>query len=200
MSELITTPTSRAGLRWQLLATVSAVAVAAAFPAQSAAATETDRPTVWIEGGWHFDDVTGTNDPFVVPLDSEIRAAGFSSPSDVQRALAKAYGAEGSISFQPNHTDWVFSISARYGRVHTGRNVHQEKPLSGPLLKKTFLDGRGTISYTPTLTGYVQQKADNNESHTIVDFQVGKDLGIGLLGRGTDSVISFGARYAQFSS
>lgn len=200
MSELITAHASGTGLRWQLLATVSAVAMAAAFPAQSVSAAEADRPTVWIEGGWHFDDVVGTNDPFVTPLDSETRASGFPSSTEIQRILAKAYGAEGSISFQPSHTDWVFSVSGRYGRAHTARNVHQEKPLSGPTLKKTFLDGRGTIPYTPTLTGYVQQKADNSESHTILDFQVGKDLGIGLLGRGTDSIISFGARYAQFSS
>jgi hypothetical protein len=34
----------------------------------------------------------------------------------------------------------------------------------------------------------------------IADFQVGRDVGIGLFGRGTDTVISFGARYAQMNA
>lgn len=198
MSELTIAHTPRTGLRWQLLATASAVAMVAGFPS-SIDAAETGRPTVWIEGGWHFDETTGTNDPFVTPLDSEIRASGFSSANNLQKALGKAYGAEGSISFKPSRTDWVFSVSARYGQIHTTRNIHQEKLISDSTKKLTLISP-GIHSVVPSLTGYVQQKADNSESHTILDFQVGKDLGIGLLGRGTDSVVSFGARYAQFNS
>jgi hypothetical protein len=52
---------------------------------------------------------------------------------------------------------------------------------------------------TPHFTNYVEQDTDNTEAHTIVDFQVGKDVGLGLFGEGTESVFSFGARYVQMN-
>jgi hypothetical protein len=55
------------------------------------------------------------------------------------------------------------------------------------------------IPYTPVFTGYADQSVDNSEAHTIIDFQVGRDIGVGLLGHATDSVISLGARYAQLN-
>jgi hypothetical protein len=39
-----------------------------------------------------------------------------------------------------------------------------------------------------------------SESHTIVDFAAGRDVGIGMAGAGGTSTISVGVRFAQFSS
>ena len=41
--------------------------------------------------------------------------------------------------------------------------------------------------------------AKNSERHEVLDFKVGKDVGLGLFGNGT-SVFSAGLRYAQFKS
>jgi hypothetical protein len=38
------------------------------------------------------------------------------------------------------------------------------------------------------------------QSHLLLDFQAGKDVGLGFLGRHSSSVLSFGVRVAQFSS
>ena len=42
--------------------------------------------------------------------------------------------------------------------------------------------------------------AKQSESHAIVDFQAGKDLGIGLFGRSSSSSLNIGVRFAQFTS
>src|SRR5690554_6381654 len=43
-------------------------------------------------------------------------------------------------------------------------------------------------------------EVDQYEDHTVVDFMVGKDVGLGLMGEGGTSVIGLGMTYAQFRS
>lgn len=199
MNEFHNAVQSGADFRKTLLATASAVALVSCVSLpEIAQANDGDRPTVWIEGGWHFEDISGKADTFLPPMDAETRALGLPSSIPLQNILAKTYGAEGSISFRPRHTDWVFSISARYGRARTARNIHQEKDISGPVMKGP-LNGAFNVSQTPVFTAYAIEASENAESHAILDFQAGKDLGIGLFGHGTESVVSFGARYAQFN-
>ena len=45
---------------------------------------------------------------------------------------------------------------------------------------------------------FMDTAANESESHAIVDFMAGKDLGIGMFGGQTSSVFSFGLRFAQF--
>jgi hypothetical protein len=212
MSELITSQ-SRTDKRRQLLATTSALAFLA-IAATQAKAEDADRPTVWIEGGWHFDSVTGSNDIVVPPLDGLTTsgfsstptadnfygqgAGGFPSFTDMENALGKSQGVEGSISFQPSGSDWIFNISGRYGRAHSKRRLDQRHEITGePGYTKGFL---GTNPFTPHHTNYVVQANDNKEAHVIVDFQVGKDIGIGLFGGQMDSILSAGIRYAQMNT
>jgi hypothetical protein len=212
MSELINNQ-SRSNVRLGLLATTSAIALAACVVSVTEAIAA-DRPTVWVEGGWHFDSVTGSNDIVVPPLDG-LTTSGFSStptadnfygqgaggfPSfiDMENALGKSQGAEGSISFQPSGSDWIFNISGRYGRAHSNRRMDQRHEITGePGYTKGFL---GSNPYTPHHTNYVIQANDNKEAHVIVDFQVGKDIGIGLFGGQMESVLSAGVRYAQMNT
>ena len=194
MNELCNTTSQAEKIRKTLLTTASALALVA-YGAEVQAA-DNNGPTVWIEGGWQFEGVSGESDPFVPPLDAYNRANSLISFVTMEQALGRTYGGEGSISFQPEGSDWVFAVSARYGRVHTVRHVLDQKTVSaqGPL--KSW--NRGTI--TPTNKLYAEGATSNSESHAILDFQVGKDIGVGLLGRSTDSVISFGVRYAQMSA
>jgi hypothetical protein len=198
MSELITTP--RIDRRLQLLGTASALALLAMIPAAQAA--ENNRPTVWIEGGWHFEDVTGDAEPFAPPLDAATVASGFPSLTGLENELGRTYGAEGSISFHPHGSDWVFTVSARYGRSRTTRRPIYTQTIIGPQLKRTTFQSGGLVAapITPTFPAYATHSVKNYEAHAIADFQVGKDVGIGLFGRGTDTIISFGARYAQMNA
>ncbi len=206
MSELVNTQNRNPQLRWRLLATVSAIALAAHIV--PATAQDASRPTVWIELGAQYENVTGQNDPFVPHYDADARDLGFPSITEIENALGKSFGGEGSLSFQPHASDWIFMASARYGRTHTARAAHAEKALIGPPVAQYLTPGGkhlktgGGNAYlvTPSAMAYVDQSADNTESHAIVDFQVGKDVGLGLFGRGTESTFGFGARYAQMSA
>jgi len=199
MSELITSR-PRADFRMKLLTTASALALLT-VAATAARAEEANRPTVWIEGGWHFENVTGGDELFVPPLNADVIAGGFPSVTEIQNNLGKSYGGQGRLTFQPKGTDWLLSVSGSYGRVHTGKDVHVEKVIAGPEMKKwnnavPVLN----LPFTPQYNAIADHKSTNNESHAIIDFQVGKDIGVGLLGRATDSIVSFGAKYAQMST
>lgn len=199
MSELFNAANSAAKNRKTLLATASALVLA--VYGESAQAAAGDRPTVWIEGGWQFENVIGDSDLFVPPLDAATRAIGLPSLTSVENALGRTYGAEGSISFQPKGSDWVFAVSARYGRVQSARNILEKKTIVGsPMMTYVFGSHGHNTPATPTFGAYARDVATNSEAHVILDFQVGKDIGIGLFGRGTDSVVSFGARYAQMNA
>jgi len=206
MSELVNTQNGNPQLRWRLLATVSAIALATHIV--PASAQDANRPTVWIELGAQYENITGQNVPFVPPYDAAARDLSFPSLTEIENALGKSFGGEGSLSFQPHGSDWIFMASARYGRTHTARAGHAQKALIGPPVAQYLTPGGkhlktgGGSNYlvTPSATAYVDQSADNAESHAIVDFQVGKDVGLGLFGRGTESVFGFGARYVQMSA
>ncbi len=202
MSELHNTA-SATKIREMLLATTSALVLAAyAFISQTAQADDKGRPTVWIEGGWHFESVTGEAEAFVPPLDAYAGTTGLPSLPAIENELGRTYGAEGSISFQPTTSDWILTVSARYGRSQTTRRVQVLKTIVGPpMMKIIFQSGHFTnLLVTPTLDAYAVNYSSNGEAHAIADFQVGKDIGIGLFGHGTDTIISFGARYAQMNA
>jgi hypothetical protein len=212
MSELITSR-PRIDMRLQLLATVSALALLAVATTQ-AKAEDADRPTVWIEAGWQFEGVTGRNDMLVPPLDGLTTtgfsnvptaanflgqgAGGFPSFTEMENALGHSSGVEASISFQPKGSDWVFGISARYGRVHGRRHVQSRADISG---EPAYVNPGGGPLYlqTPHYTNYVEQASNNTEAHTIVDFTVGRDVGLGLFGERTESTFNLGARYVQMN-
>jgi len=214
MSELINTQTQQKNFRRSLLATTSAIVLAANVVTLTEASAD-DRPTVWIEGGWHFDSVAGSSEIVVPPLDGLTTsgfsstptapnfygqgAGGFPSFTDMEKALGRSEGAEASISFQPKGSDWIFNLSGKYGRAHSKRRLDQRKEINGepgyaiaPII--------GTYLITPHYTNYVIQANENKEAHVIVDFQAGKDVSIGLFGERTESVLSVGIRYAQMNT
>jgi len=212
MSELII-QNKQKNIRLHLLATASAIVLAACV-ATGEKAQAADRPTIWIEGGMHLDNITGSNETFVPPLD-DLTVNGFSDTStapnflgqgsgglpsftDMENVLGRSVGAEGSLSFQPAGSDWVFGISASYGRVQTRRHILDRQVVTGDQAFVTPPGGSRHLA-TPYYNNYVDQGTVNTESHTILDFKVGKDVGLGLFGKNTESVFSFGARYVQMN-
>lgn len=203
MSELINTNAEPAQSRFQLLGTASVLALLVALPV-SAQAAGTSRPTVWIEGGYQFEGVTGSETLFHAPLEAVTRANGLPVLSDIASDLSLSRGAEGRITFQPKGSDWSLSLSGRFGRAHSVRKAYGEKEFVGPPMKQTI--NASTIGFyyydkivSPVDTAYVEQRSETTETHAIIDFQVGRDVGVGVLGRSTEVVVGFGARYAQFS-
>lgn len=203
MSELINTNTNRATIRKHFLTTASAAAlmayVAAAMPAR---AEDPDRPTVWIELGGQLEMLQGTSSPFVAPfMTLTPTPAPFNEapPIESQQPKNTAWGLEGSLDFQPKDSDWTFSAGIRYGRSRTKRHVHQQSAVPDLVFQYTLYQ-----QYTGTRVFPFQQFADTkllaSESHLLLDFMAGKDVGLGSFGKSGRSTISAGVRFAQFSS
>lgn len=178
--------------RMQLLSTVSA-AVLLASGAQAAGSDE-DRPQIWINLGWQFERDGGGQEAYDPSFFNAIVAGGFTSPLKVENALPWSYGAEGAITYQPKDSDWVISAAIRYGRAHGRKSIH-EQTAGGPVKIHIGTFFHNTV--TPAAVNFSQTKASNSETHTILDFQAGKDLGLGLFGSGSKSNVSVGVRYAQ---
>src|SRR6185437_16084578 len=123
-----------------------------------------------------------------------------------QHPPGHALGLEGTLIFQPEGSDWRFSIGARYGRSHRKGHVHHQT--SGQLTRGGlyYTSGGGTIPITyipPAIYRHAEAfsdvKAFSSEQHLILDFSVGRDVGIGLFGRDDSSSLSAGVRAVEFS-
>ncbi|HEY4126191.1 MAG TPA: hypothetical protein VGM36_16320 [Rhizomicrobium sp.] len=187
MSELITTLGNRKPLRWRLLGTVSALAFAAMIA--EANAEDSSHPTLWIELGGQLQHMGDGQDPYMPPFTKAISDAGLPSPASNQHAPLYSIAGEGKISLMPEGSNWVFSAGIRYGRSSGGRDSYKSAAFTAPF-----------IGQTRTGYHYVDIDPTYHESHTIVDFQAGKDIGLGLFGHNGVSTVSLGVRVAQFSS
>jgi iron complex outermembrane receptor protein len=99
------------------------------------------------------------------------------------------------ISFAPT-PGWRVAAAYRYGRTDgSGRAAsYQQLPggvRTGGILGPRYYDGP---------INYGISTVSNSEEHSIIDFMVGKDVGIGAWGEGGQSQLGFGLRYAQFKS
>ncbi len=196
MSELTNISSDRGDYRRLLLTSVSALALLGlvCVAVEPAAADDGgDHPTVWIELGGQLDRLDGGQTPFAPPFFDAVTKGGLESPLEAGKPSIYSNGAEGAISFTPSDSDWVFSGSIRYGRSNGHRFLHQQtKGLTTPAVLGTG------HKYAPPR--YAQTKADNSEAHLIVDFQAGKDVGMGLFGSESTSELNFGVRFAQFNA
>ncbi len=206
MSELIQKNDNRATIRWKLLTGASALALAAYVSSPGLAnAEDTDHPSIWLELGGQMEMESSFSNPFTAPFLTQTPTPDpFKgvSPIDAQRTPRYALGLDGKITFQPEGSDWSFSASLRYGRAHGNTRVHHETKLPSTF-RSACINFYGYLycdGYTnPNLFKKVSDtRARHNERHIILDFQAGKDVGLGLLGRDGTSRISAGIRIAQF--
>jgi len=205
MSELKISAGSR-DFYQRLLSTVSAITLVVAVANSKeadAAADDSGTPTVWIDLGGQLESLSGGQNSLIPSFSSAIMIPAQKSALDVQAPIHHAFGTEGKLTIEPEGSNWVFSASIRYGRSQATRHRHQQTANS--YVPKynftTYGFHLGGFSYYPN--GHVKfadGTAKLNESHAILDFQVGRDVGLGLFGRGSSSVVSAGLRFAQFVS
>jgi len=190
MNELINTQRDTRNSRWQLLATVSSLVLLTSVSGAAAQETgDAGRPLVWIELGGQLSRIDGGEEPYMPPFTGKMIAAGFPSPVVTERPPRYAVGGEGRISFEPIGSDWKFSAAIRYGRSNGDKRFHQSKNITTQYL-----------GYSKSGQRYADVKSHHNETHTVIDFQVGKDVGLGILGSNGTSVFSLGVRIAQLTS
>jgi len=202
MSELIIKSHNRASARWKLLTGASALALTAYTSSVSAAHVEdADRPTVWIELGGGLSQLQDGQETFSPPMMAG-RPSIFDPSQDFERRPKSSFDAEGSIFINPSHSDWSVGVSVQYGRAKSYKHeVQQTSPV--PTSKYFFPDHRTGYKHVvqPVAHKFAETNAGNAESHVILDFQAGKDVGLGLFGSQSGaSTVSVGVRFAQFKS
>ena len=208
MSELITIRDNQATIRWKLLTSVSAAALlVSAYGAAEAqaASSDGDRPPLWIELGGQFESLTNAQDALSPPFMASFTRPSLLSALNVQRPPAFAIAEEGAISFQPDGSDWVFSASIRYGRSAINRHHHHQTanaivPVNIPFPAPFSAFGKYYSAYPSDHVRFADGKSNQSTQHAILDFQVGKDVGLGMFGNHASSTLSAGIRIAQFTS
>ena len=101
------------------------------------------------------------------------------------RDLDMGEGGEVKVTWRPSQSPWSVSLGARFGKA------------------KGFdkFDGRavGDDNYGVLVDPYnwTRSVITNKEDHTVVDFEVGREVG---MGRGMDSRVAAGLRYADLGS
>jgi|HubBroStandDraft_2_1064218.scaffolds.fasta_scaffold04250_4 iron complex outermembrane receptor protein len=198
MSELINTRTAGTNFHRYLLTTVSALALLNSVNIHDAMAADedSDRPTIWIELGGQLEHVDGQGEPFLpaflaVNASSSIMTP--TPPRQAQNPVPFEFGEEGRISFQPESSDWVFSAAARIGRSSNFKHVDHQT-------NRTHHSAIYSPPDITTIEKFADTQVHRRESHAILDFAVGKDVGLGLFGRDGSSTLNFGVRFAQFAA
>jgi hypothetical protein len=196
MSELINTHDNRVTIRWKLLTGVSALALTAyVSSAAMAKAEDASQPQLWIDLGGQAERVGDAPQLFAPPFFANTPSADLAPMVKAQQPPPYSLGLDGRISFSPENSDWVLSAAVRYGKSSARRHKHQQTAL--PYVKQYF--GSNVFSQ-PGVSQFGDGQSDFTESHLVIDFQAGKDVGLGLFGTGGSSVISAGVRFANFTS
>ena len=193
MSELI--QNKKMPSRWQFLATASAIAL---LGYTGGAAAKSDEPQLWIELGGQLTRLDVGQETFS-PVFPQQRPAMFAPSTDYEVRPQQSVDETGKLSFRPKGSDWVLSAGVRYGRSVRKADKNQQtfpKPVYGTLVSGTLVIP--FLYHGPLAHKFASTQMEARESHLIVDFQVGKDVGLGLFGG--SSPIDFGVRFAQFNN
>ncbi len=196
MSELVVARRSQT-TKWHLLATASALALLANVAAIPMAAADEDNH-FYFEFGSQYGMQAGGSTAWFLPFAAPGGGGegGEGGESSVERAPSTlgpngevlpisprhSWDFEGSIKVQPADTDLIFSLGIKFGQT-ARHNVSATA---------TQLTEYGTGTYSGI--------AEHRESHLNIDFQVGKDFGLGMFGHDGTSVFSAGLRYAHFTA
>jgi len=188
-------------IRWQLLASASALAILANLAVAPAAVADDTHFSIELGGsyGMQAGGSTGWFLPFAAPGNNGGGggeggeggeggdATRIHSPFGPNGAVLptkarQSWDFVGSLKFQPADSDLIFSAGVKFGR--TARHN------TGAVFTQTTDYGTSTYSGVST----------HRESHVNLDFQVGKDFGLGMFGLEGSSVFSAGLRYAHFTA
>ncbi len=216
MSELMNIKNSERGFRRQLLTTVSAVAASSPICSPCTRRRQPMATPTVQRSGLSSAVRRRTHQPgqgavyhyapdFLSKFSTSSILQQKLTPTEAQSPSPFSFGEEGKISFQPDDSDWVFQASVRYGRSSNKKDVHHQ---TDKVHYQSFQSGRpvpngGRWRIPPnmlTQENFVDTMANHDERHAIMDFTVGKDVGLGLFGRGGSSTFNIGVRIAQFSS
>jgi hypothetical protein len=131
--------------------------------------------------------------------------AGLPSPSAYERTPDAGLDWQASLAYQPAGSNWVLKAGIRYGRSGRNSKVYRTD-IPGTRTAEFTKFGKykhctQLLDYGDCHSGhyrkFVNAKGSQTETHTIMDFEAGVNIGIGTFGK---AAVSGGMRMAQFSS
>jgi iron complex outermembrane receptor protein len=164
--------------------------------------TDNGKPPLWIELGGQLEHISGQGAAYSPAFLSAYSTSSIlhegTTPLQAQQPPLFSAGEEAKVSYQPEDSDWIVSASVRYGRSGDKLDVHHQ---TDGLHYRKYLSGHPTAD-SPIFSQekFVDTHVYHQESHSIMDFTAGKDVGLGLFGLDGSSVLSSGVRVAQFTS
>jgi len=200
MSELIEKKEDCTTIRWGLLTGASVLALAAYVSATAAAqAGDADQPTVWLEVGGQLNRLGDGQETFSPAFLAQTPSI-FPPLQHDEHPPLYSLDEFGSIQIAPEGSNWHFSASIRYGRAVSKKVTHHQTYAS-PYPKYVKNDTYTSIHpVNPLANRFTDAKVRQSETHAILDFDVGRDFGLGLFGRSGQSSLNVGVRFAQFTS
>jgi iron complex outermembrane receptor protein len=164
--------------------------------------TDNGKPPLWIEMGGQLEHITGQGAAYAPGFLSTYSTSSIlqekTTPLQAQQPPLFSVGEEAKVSFQPDDSDWVIAASVRYGRSGNKMDVHHQT--NGLIHYHVYQGAPPTIADVFTQEKFVDSQIYHAESHAIMDFVAGKDIGLGMFGRQIDTLLSAGIRFAQFQS
>jgi len=186
--------------------------------------TANGKPQIWLTVGGDFAQLADGWQKFDPSFVSTL-PAGLPSPVKAEQSPPASFDWEGKLSYQPTDSDWVLKAGVRYGRSASNRHIHKSLPektaalvtlptglanafgLSDPVSCSAFAGllakfGNNSLHcpFHGAYRSFVDTHASSSEKHEILDFTLGKDVGIGLFGQGGQGTIGGGMRIAQFDT
>jgi hypothetical protein len=161
-----------------------------------AQAGQHDEPQVWVELGGQLTRLDIGQESYLPDIMKD-RPSMFHSSTKLEELPHQSIDEMGELSFRPRGSDWVFSAGVRYGR--SNRRIDKTQQTYPARFYATF-QFNGQVSnvgyHGPIASRFASTEMTADESHLVLDFQAGKDVGLGLFG-GT-SQVNLGVRFAQF--
>lgn len=158
-----------------------------------------DRPTVWIELGGGLSRLDSSQDAYS-PATMAQRPSIFSSSIPFEKLPLHSFDEDGRITIEPAHTSWSFVAAIQYGRSSSKRKIHQQTHPANFIITSYGAPVTWASPVPPQAARFADTLARTSESHLVLDFQAGKDVGLGILGEDGSSVLKLGVRFAQFQS
>ncbi|HEY5238560.1 MAG TPA: Lpg1974 family pore-forming outer membrane protein [Rhizomicrobium sp.] len=182
MNELTTTRENQIRIRRALLATVSALALLGA--ANRASAADDGQPNIWIELSGQFAQEQADYDGYVPTF---LAASPFVTPAaSLERISRASWDGAAKFAFETDN-GWTFSAAVRYGKTGRTKSANSQAAHASHHYGSKYSGG---------YDAYRLFQSRASESHAVLDFQAGKDVGLGSFG---SSVLSAGVRFAQFN-
>jgi len=195
MNELICNSKNETKSRWKYLLTASAMALLG-YTGQAAA--QSDEPQVWIELGGQLTRLDVGQETYSPDI-MNARPSMFAPSTSYEKLPHQSVDETGKFTLRPQGSDWVFSAGVRYGRSVRKVDANQQTfpdPVYATLVSGTV---ESPFFYRGPLAGkFASTQINSSQTHMVLDFQAGKDVGLGLFGG--SSQIDFGVRFAQFNN